>query len=252
MSRSVQRTKIYDATALTASAAATLSGWKNIGNNQYRPRGFVVYITSSGSPTVALTLRYSFFSTTDAAYPAATAGNYTEVTLVDAAAKTTWYYFYPDAMLLPIEAYTLTAAASTADCTLNVWEIAVPCESHTLYMNDLGVATIPATIANTASVTAALRPIGTLVGGYAPAMAATTAHLVPSVSNDGVTYTILYDAAGTQYTIAVGTAAARNFYIDPTVLTGWRYLKLTATTSDKSTAVAQDAAKAIVLYSRSV
>lgn len=72
----------------------------------------------------------------------------------------------------------------------------------------------------------------------------TTANLTFQTSADGTTYTDLYDAAGTEYTVTVG-GALRSIVIPLADFIGVRYVKVRSGTT--GSAVTQGAARSIIL-----
>lgn len=107
---------------------------------------------------------------------------------------------------------------------------------------------VPVTIANGASVSAFVDlEAQTLVGIHMPA-AWTAAGLTFQVSEDGVTYDDLYDAAGSEKTVSV--AASRYIYTIPSDWVGIRFIKVRSGTA--GTPVNQGAARTIQLVTKAV
>lgn len=107
---------------------------------------------------------------------------------------------------------------------------------------------VPITIANGASLAAAVDLDGkTLVGIHMPA-AWTAANLTFQVSEDGVTYDDFYDSSGTEKTVIA--AQARYIEIPPAAWVGIRFVKVRSGTA--AVTVAQGAARTLQLVTKPV
>lgn len=106
--------------------------------------------------------------------------------------------------------------------------------------------TTTVTIANGASLSAAINLAGEGVLSIRMPAAWTTANLTFQASTDGTTYNDVYDEFGTEYTVTA--AASRHILVDPSKFAGATYLKVRSGTT--GTPVNQGADRSLVLSSR--
>ena len=102
-----------------------------------------------------------------------------------------------------------------------------------------------ATIANTASLSGAVDFGNLRASAVEPAatLAATSARLIFWGSLDGTSFKIIEDEDSTRFVVVVATTENTVRTLPPSVFYPYRWLKVQTTTTDGSTAVAQDAEK---------